>query len=145
MSVNKVVNFYNCYDQSNSFFLFYSCHHCLLKPTLAFKVSVMMITEYTTPKHRGFLLTGKSTTLFWGIFILNAIETFFHWRNIGIAGIICSAYGLLIAIVLPESRFWLTTKQRYGQYHQGSFTNLDFMFDSALFIYSYFYFWKDSV
>ena len=43
----------------------------------------------------------------------NAIGTFFHWRNIGIAGIVCSAYGLLIAIILPESPFWLATKQRY--------------------------------
>uniref|UniRef100_A0A2H1VYW0 SFRICE_032921 n=1 Tax=Spodoptera frugiperda TaxID=7108 RepID=A0A2H1VYW0_SPOFR len=78
-----------------------------------FTVSVMIITEYTSPQHRGFFLTVKSATLFWGIFMSNAIGTFFHWRNIGLAGIICSAYGLLIAIVLPESPFWLATKQRF--------------------------------
>ncbi|PZC82619.1 hypothetical protein B5X24_HaOG210063 [Helicoverpa armigera] len=80
-----------------------------------FTVSVMIITEYTSPKHRGFFLTVKSATLFWGIFMSNAIGTFFHWRNIGLVGIICSAYGLLIAIVLPESPFWLATKQRFDK------------------------------
>ncbi|PZC82618.1 hypothetical protein B5X24_HaOG210062 [Helicoverpa armigera] len=78
-----------------------------------FTVSVMIITEYTSPKHRGFFLTIKSATIFWGIFMANAIGTFFHWRNIGLAGILISIYGLLVAYILPESPFWLATKQRF--------------------------------
>ena len=73
----------------------------------------MIITEYTSSKHRGFFLTIKSATLFWGIFMSNAIGTFFHWRNIGIAGIILSVYSLFVAFILPESPFWLASKQRF--------------------------------
>lgn len=78
-----------------------------------FTVSVMIITECTSPKHRGFFLTVKSASLFWGVLMSNAIGTFFHWKNIGIAGIICSSYGLLIAFIMPESPFWLATKHRF--------------------------------
>uniref|UniRef100_A0A2A4K454 Major facilitator superfamily (MFS) profile domain-containing protein n=1 Tax=Heliothis virescens TaxID=7102 RepID=A0A2A4K454_HELVI len=80
-----------------------------------FTVSVMIITEYTSPKHRGFFLTVKSASIFWGIFMANAIGTFFHWKYIGLAGIFLSVYGLIVAYILPESPFWLATKRRFEQ------------------------------
>ncbi|XP_075983790.1 facilitated trehalose transporter Tret1-2 homolog [Anticarsia gemmatalis] len=80
-----------------------------------FTVSVMIITEYTSPKYRGFFLTAKSATLFWGILVSNAIGTFFHWKNIALVGIACSIYSIAIAFILPESPYWLTTKHRFDK------------------------------
>ncbi|CAH0595540.1 unnamed protein product [Chrysodeixis includens] len=108
-----------------SFILFYfstTVNHILISEVINgintgshFTVSVMIITEYASPKHRGFFLTMKSATLFWGIFLSNAVGTFFHWRNIGLVGILVSVYSLFIFFLMPESPFWLASKQRYDQ------------------------------
>ncbi|XP_028026889.1 facilitated trehalose transporter Tret1-like [Bombyx mandarina] len=77
-----------------------------------FTVSVVIVTEYTSPRYRGVFLTLKSASFFWGILVANAIGTFFHWRNIAVLGIICSAYNLFTVIVWPESPLWLADKGR---------------------------------
>lgn len=114
-----------CLSNVVTFILFYfstSVNHIIISELINgintgshFTVSVMIITEYASPKNRGFFLTMKSATLFWGILLSNAVGTFFHWRNIGLVGLVVSIYSLLIAFIMPESPFWLASKQRYEQ------------------------------
>nr|XP_013189856.1 unnamed protein product [Amyelois transitella] len=74
--------------------------------------SVLIIAEYSSPSNRGIFLIVKSASVFWGIWVSNAVGTFFHWRNIALVGFVCSAYSLTV-FFWPESPFWLATKGRY--------------------------------
>ncbi|XP_072950007.1 facilitated trehalose transporter Tret1-like [Epargyreus clarus] len=74
----------------------------------------VLISEYTSPKYRGILLTFKSASTFWGIWISNAIGTFFYWKNISIVSFTCSLYVLTI-LTWPESPTWLAMKGRYTE------------------------------
>ncbi|CAH2240692.1 jg6645 [Pararge aegeria aegeria] len=75
-------------------------------------LTIMVITEYTSPRYRGVFMTLKSASFYWGIWISNAMGTFFHWTNIGLVIFVFSVYNLLV-IFYPESPFWLATKGRY--------------------------------
>ncbi|XP_069361133.1 facilitated trehalose transporter Tret1-2 homolog [Maniola hyperantus] len=83
-------------------------------PAVILTGSVMVLTEYTSPNYRGIFLTFKSATFFWGIWISNAIGTFYHWKNIGILIFICSIYNMSI-LFWPESPVWLATKGRFEE------------------------------
>ncbi|KOB79431.1 Sugar transporter, partial [Operophtera brumata] len=72
-------------------------------------ISTMVMTEYTSPKYRGFFLTFKSATFSWGIWMSNVIGTFFHWKNIGLVKVILSLYPLILVLVWPESPYWLAS------------------------------------
>lgn len=74
----------------------------------------VIITEYTSVKYRGIFLTVKSASFFWGVWAANAIGTFYHWKMIGLVGIIISAYLITVAR-WPESPYWLATKGRYEE------------------------------
>lgn len=78
-------------------------------------ISVVVITEYTSPKYRGLFLTMKSATLYWGIWSSNAIGTFFHWKYIGLIGILCALYTTVTVLMWPESPYWLASKGRYKE------------------------------
>lgn len=78
-------------------------------------VSVTVLAEYASPKYRGLFLTIKSATFFWGIWVSNAIGTFFHWKNIGLVGITIALYSLTTAFVWPESPYWLASRGRYEE------------------------------
>ncbi|XP_045774301.1 facilitated trehalose transporter Tret1-like isoform X7 [Maniola jurtina] len=83
-------------------------------------VAVMVLTEYMSPNYRGIFLTFKSATFFWGVWISNAIGTFYHWKNIGILMFICCIYNMS-TILWPESPVWLATKGRFeecAKYHR---------------------------
>ncbi|KAJ0174406.1 hypothetical protein K1T71_009514 [Dendrolimus kikuchii] len=75
--------------------------------------AVIIVTEYSLPKYRGIFLTLKSATFFWGMWVANAIGTFFHWKIIGLVGIACSVYGLMIVIFWPESPYWLAANGKF--------------------------------
>ncbi|CAH0731080.1 unnamed protein product, partial [Brenthis ino] len=77
-------------------------------------VAIIIITEYTSPRLRGTFLTVTGAAFFWGIWIANAIGTFFHWRNITIVGFICSFYTLTV-FTWPESPYWLASKGRFDE------------------------------
>ncbi|XP_039750809.1 sugar transporter ERD6-like 15 [Pararge aegeria] len=81
-------------------------------PTVQIAVSVMVLTEYTSPKYRGIFITFKGATFYWGIWISNAIGTFFHWKNICILIFICCIYNISI-LFWPDSPVWLATKGRF--------------------------------
>ncbi|XP_045774306.1 facilitated trehalose transporter Tret1-2 homolog isoform X12 [Maniola jurtina] len=85
-----------------------------MNPSIQFTVAIMVLTEYTSPKYRGIFLTLKSATVFWGVWISNAIGTFYHWKNIGILIFICSIYNMSI-LFWPESPVWLATKGRFEE------------------------------
>ncbi|KAJ8719255.1 hypothetical protein PYW07_016811 [Mythimna separata] len=78
-------------------------------------VTVMVLTEYTSPKYRGIFLTIKSATFYWGIWASNAIGAFLHWKNIPLFGIICSLYILLTICMWPESPYWLASRGRFEE------------------------------
>ena len=65
-------------------------------------VAIVIITEYTSAKHRGLFLTIKSATFFWGILASNLIGTFFNWRKIALCGFVCSVYNLGHTIFLAR-------------------------------------------
>ncbi|XP_023946477.2 facilitated trehalose transporter Tret1-like [Bicyclus anynana] len=78
-------------------------------------ITVMVMSEYTSPKYRGIFLTLKAATFFWGIWVSNAIGTFFHWKNIGILIFVCDTYNLISFFFFCESPYWLATKGRFDE------------------------------
>ncbi|XP_069357608.1 uncharacterized protein [Maniola hyperantus] len=75
---------------------------------------IMVLTEYVSPKYRGIFLTFKGATFFWGIWVSNAIGTFYHWKNIAILIFICCLYNVS-SLFWPESPVWLATKGRFEE------------------------------
>ncbi|XP_069358320.1 facilitated trehalose transporter Tret1-2 homolog [Maniola hyperantus] len=78
-------------------------------------IAVMIMSEYTSPKYRGIFLTLKGATFYWGVWVSNAIGTFFHWRNIGVLVFICGIYNLISCIFCYESPYWLATKGHFDE------------------------------
>ncbi|CAH3995984.1 unnamed protein product [Pieris brassicae] len=76
-------------------------------------ICVMVLTEYTSPKYRGFFLTFKSATFGWGMLVANTMGTFLHWKSIPLLGFILSVYAFLSCLVWPESPYWLASRQNY--------------------------------
>ncbi|XP_045767433.1 sugar transporter ERD6-like 15 isoform X3 [Maniola jurtina] len=83
-------------------------------PAVQIAVSTMVLTEYTSPKYRGMFISFQGATVFWGIWISNAIGTFYHWKNIGILIFICCLYSISI-LFWPESPVWLAAKGRFAE------------------------------
>lgn len=54
----------------------------------------------------------KTASVFWGIWVSNAIGTFFHWKYIALTGLVCSLFSLT-ALFWPESPYWLASKGRF--------------------------------
>ncbi|KAF9791604.1 hypothetical protein SFRURICE_020003 [Spodoptera frugiperda] len=78
-------------------------------------ITIMIMTEYISPKYRGIFLTAKTATFYWGVWASNTIGTFFHWKNIPLFGIICSMYTLLTLMIWPESPYWLASRGRFEE------------------------------
>lgn len=78
-------------------------------------VCVMVLTEYTSPKYRGFFLTFKSATFGWGMLVANTMGTFLHWKSIPLLGCALSIYAFLTCLLWPESPYWLASKQQYNE------------------------------
>ncbi|XP_013192370.1 facilitated trehalose transporter Tret1-2 homolog [Amyelois transitella] len=76
--------------------------------------SMIIITEYSSPKYRGIFLTIKSATFYWGFFVANVIGTFSHWRNILIVALICLAYNFT-SYFWPHSPHWLASQGRFEE------------------------------
>ncbi|XP_052740617.1 facilitated trehalose transporter Tret1-like [Bicyclus anynana] len=77
-------------------------------------ITVMVMSEYTSPKYRGVLLAVKSATFYWGVWIANAIGTFYNWRNIGIVIFVCIFFNFS-SIFYKESPYWLATNGRFEE------------------------------
>ncbi|XP_063628329.1 facilitated trehalose transporter Tret1-2 homolog [Cydia splendana] len=75
---------------------------------------MQVIAEYTSPRYRGVFLTLKGASMFWGIWIGNIIGTFYHWKYVGLIGLVCSVY-CGTALFWPESPYWLASKRRYQE------------------------------
>lgn len=71
-------------------------------------VTMMVMSEYTSPKYRGVLLAMKTATFYWGVWISNMIGTFYHWKNIGILALVCTIYNLS-SVFFKESPYWLAS------------------------------------
>ncbi|XP_075976485.1 facilitated trehalose transporter Tret1-like [Anticarsia gemmatalis] len=78
-------------------------------------VSIVILTEYTSPKYRGIFLTIKTATFYWGIWASNAIGTFLHWKMIPLFGIVCASYTFLTVILWPESPYWLASNGKFKE------------------------------
>lgn len=77
-------------------------------------LSVIIVSEYTSPKYRGAFLAIKSATLFWGIWVANAMGTFLYWKYIPLLGI-CLTIFCLTVLFWPESPQWLASKGRFEE------------------------------
>ncbi|KOB65105.1 Sugar transporter, partial [Operophtera brumata] len=77
-------------------------------------LSVIVVTEYASPKYRGAFLAFKSATLFWGIWVANAMGTFFYWKYIPLLGIFLSIFCFTV-LFWPESPQWLASKGRFEE------------------------------
>nr|XP_049692924.1 facilitated trehalose transporter Tret1-2 homolog [Helicoverpa armigera] len=107
-----------------SFIVFYcstSPMHLLISEilqgvTLASNMTVLIviIVEYSSPRHRGVFLTIESSIFYWGVWIANVTGTFTHWRNIAIIAFVCCLYSLT-AIIMPESPSWLAMNGRFEE------------------------------
>ncbi|XP_059047595.1 facilitated trehalose transporter Tret1-like [Achroia grisella] len=80
----------------------------------ALTVSITILAEYASPSFRGISLSMKAATLYWGIWVSNAIGTFFHWKYISVFGFVCSLYNLTV-FLWPESPLWLVSKGRFEE------------------------------
>lgn len=78
-------------------------------------ISVMTVTEYTSPKNRGLFLPIKTASIFWGIWVSNAMGTFLYWKTIGLFGIMCSIFNIVCVFIWPESPYWLSSKGRIDE------------------------------
>lgn len=77
-------------------------------------ISMIMVTEYTSPQYRGTFLCIKAASLFWGTWASNAIGTFFQWNYIALCGLVCSGYYVTV-FYWPESPYYLATKGRFKE------------------------------
>ncbi|CAK1541254.1 unnamed protein product [Leptosia nina] len=78
-------------------------------------ICVMVLTEYTSPRYRGFFLTFKSATFGWGMLVANTMGTFLHWKSITVLGLTCASYAFLTCLFWPESPYWLASKEKYDE------------------------------
>lgn len=76
-------------------------------------LSIFVTTEYTSPKYRGVFMSLKVASFFWGIWVANAVGTFFHWRKIGMLGILCATFKTITILFWPESPYWLANRRRF--------------------------------
>lgn len=73
-------------------------------------LTIVIITEYASPKYRGVFLTMKLASYYWGVWMANAIGTFFHWKYIALCGIVCSIYNIITLAAWTESPYWLASR-----------------------------------
>ncbi|XP_013142361.1 PREDICTED: facilitated trehalose transporter Tret1-like isoform X2 [Papilio polytes] len=78
-------------------------------------ICIMIITEYSSPRYRGIFLTMKSASFMWGVWVSNAIGTYFHWSNIAVVGCVVTAYIIITTLNWPESPYWLATRGRLNE------------------------------
>lgn len=71
--------------------------------------------EYTSPKYRGIFLNVQIATMFWGVWVANAIGTFVHWKNIALVGILCGIYSIINILFWKESPYWLSVNRRFDE------------------------------
>ncbi|XP_045765831.1 facilitated trehalose transporter Tret1-like [Maniola jurtina] len=113
ISVNVFVGNIVFYYSTNIIELFISQATLGMLVSSALTVSVMVMSEYTSPKYRGIFMTFKGATFYWGVWVSNAIGTFYHWKNIGILVFVCGIYNLISCIFCYESPYWLATKGNF--------------------------------
>ncbi|XP_063826978.1 facilitated trehalose transporter Tret1-like [Ostrinia nubilalis] len=75
-------------------------------------LTVIIMTEYTSPEYRGVFCTTKSVMMYLGVWVANAIGMFFHWSNIAVLGIACSVYNFVAILIMPESPYWLVSQEK---------------------------------
>lgn len=78
-------------------------------------ITLLIGTEYSSPRYRGIFLTIKSASFVWGIWVSNTIGTFFQWKNICLLGVVASVYIVVSVPFWPESPYWLMTKGRLDE------------------------------
>lgn len=115
ISLSSLISFLVFYYGTNLVHLFISNGILGLCAGSQISASILILTEYTSPCYRGIFLTLKSATLYWGMWTANAIGTFYHWKNIGIVGVLCSLYMLVTLIFWPESPYWLAKRRKFDE------------------------------
>ncbi|KAL0803302.1 hypothetical protein ABMA28_017212 [Loxostege sticticalis] len=76
--------------------------------------SIIALVEYTSPENRGLMLTIKSATVFWGIWVANAIGAYTNWRYICAVSYINAFYSIT-SFFWPESPVWLASTGRFDE------------------------------
>ncbi|XP_037870098.2 facilitated trehalose transporter Tret1 isoform X1 [Bombyx mori] len=77
-------------------------------------LTIIILSEYTSPKYRGVFLTIKSATFYWGVWCANAIGTFLHWKYIPLTAIVLILYNF-VSFLWPESPHWLASEGRFEE------------------------------
>jgi facilitated trehalose transporter len=72
---------------------------------------VIIIGEYSSPKHRGMFLGFNITAICFGALIVNVLQN--HWKTTAWISVVFQVLSFVITFTLPESPHWLVSKERY--------------------------------
>ncbi|XP_013196109.2 facilitated trehalose transporter Tret1 isoform X1 [Amyelois transitella] len=111
ISITSLIGFIIVYFGASITYIF--IYQVIQGPLAVSQMTTSFLVEYISPKYRGVFCTVQVGTMFWGIWVSNAIGTFSHWSNIILVGIICALYNVINVFLWPESPYWLSIKGRF--------------------------------
>lgn len=115
VALNALVGFTILYFSTKVVHVFYSQLVQGLTVAASTTLVVMFFLEHASSQHRGLLTSLKPASYSWGMWFANTIGAFFHFKYIGLFGIICSIYILITLVFMPESPYWLAHQKRYEE------------------------------
>lgn len=76
-------------------------------------LGIICVAEYSDPEYRGVFMVMKTASLYWGIWIANALGTVLYWRTSVLLMIVPSLYAFVTPLIWPESPIWLASKGQF--------------------------------
>ncbi|XP_013196558.1 facilitated trehalose transporter Tret1 [Amyelois transitella] len=75
----------------------------------------VLIAEYTSPKNRGLFLMSISVNVSVGVFAIQTLGVYFHWKTCALICIGIILFTALLVLLSPESPTFLADKERYDE------------------------------
>ncbi|XP_013196580.1 facilitated trehalose transporter Tret1 [Amyelois transitella] len=75
----------------------------------------VLIGEYTSPKNRGLFLMTISVSISAGVFAIQTLGVYLHWKTCAFVCIGIVSVAMLLVILSPESPTYLADRERYDE------------------------------